>query len=168
MHSGLELAQSHDRTRDSPFPFPLSFNFLQRHATEIAGSAGVTTLAALVYLLMAEPIYTARAQLLIDPGISNVVREQSIDSQSNLDSGRVESEIVVLRSEAVALAVVDRLKLADGPERTPGSMSRFFPGSFVPGWLSRSSPDSEDLQIANAVAQLQKKLSVKRIGVSDA
>ena len=163
MQSPRELSQSNGCSREEQndlnsyagLSAGLSVSFLRRHATAIASSAGATTLAALLYLLAVEPTYTARAQVLIDPGIANVVREQSIDDvTSKIDSERVESEIAVLRSEAVALAVIDQLKLVTSPE---------------PGWLGFfKTAYSKDQLTRKTLMEFATKLKAKRIGVSEA
>ena len=101
--------------------------FLLRHWKIILKSAAATTLIALLYLLTSAPVYTAQTQILIDPGLPNVLRDQTIEPPMAMDSQQVETEIAVLRSEEVALAVIDRLKLRDNPEFKSTAIYQYFP-----------------------------------------
>lgn len=137
--------------------------FLLRHWKIILKSAAVTTLIALLYLLASAPVYTAQTQILIDPGLPNVLRDQTIEPPMAMDSQQVETEIAVLRSEEVALAVIDRLKLQDSTQFKATSLS-----DYLPSWLT--SDDTRlgvEREKARAlVANFQKNMTVRRIGVS--
>lgn len=92
--------------------------FVKRYFWTIAASILVTLSAAILYLLTTTPIYTARAQILIDPKIPQVLRQQTGEAVFALDSAQVESEIAVLRSENIAASLIDQLHLLDDSEFT--------------------------------------------------
>ena len=80
---------------------------------------------------------------------------------NSLDSARVESEVEVLRSDSIALAVVKELKLTDDPEffnNKPSLWSLIFGGIF-------GSP-SQDVRNRIAVATLKGNLTVRRVGLT--
>jgi capsular exopolysaccharide synthesis family protein len=128
----------------------------------IAGIAIATT-----YVLMAAPIFTARAELIIDPKIPQLLREQTGEVSFSLDNAQVESQIAVLRSEKIAEKVVKQLELSDDPEFQP-----------VPGLLSRmmnlklwraggGDPAASEVEKTRAaISVFNDNLDVRRIGLS--
>ncbi len=80
----------------------------------------ITVLLALglgtAYLLVAQPSYTAVATMLIDARKSSFLQDKPATSEVTLDTAAVESQLIVLKSDNVALAVINKLRLADDPE----------------------------------------------------
>jgi succinoglycan biosynthesis transport protein ExoP len=111
---------------------------------------------AIVYLLFAPSIYTAKAQLLIDLRLPQFLHGSSNESSLGLDSSQLESHIVLLQSERVATSVINKLGLLQDPEfqDKPGLLGGIF---------GASGPD-EKLQ--TAIERFKKDLSVRRIGIS--
>jgi uncharacterized protein involved in exopolysaccharide biosynthesis len=79
--------------------------------------AGVVLALAVmtVHLMTTTPTYTAYTQLLIDARLAQVLRDQLGDIGLSLDTAQVESQIAVLRSEQIALIVINKLRLMDDP-----------------------------------------------------
>lgn len=79
------------------------------------------------YLLTAKPLYTAKSSLLIDRDTSKVVDQLSTigNALNNVleDDGMVLSQVELLKSDTIGLAVVDALKLPDDPEFNASSGS---------------------------------------------
>ena len=78
----------------------------------------LTTLLALAWLLMQPTRYTATTQLLLD-----TKRYQPVmDAQANvsIDSSYIETQISTFRSDTIAIAVLDSLRLWEDPEFTGG------------------------------------------------
>lgn len=139
-------------------------SFLHRHLKTIAESMIAAFVLGCAYLYFASPTYTAQTQILIDPGLPNVLRDQTIEPPMAMDSQQAETEIAVLRSERVASAVIDRLNLADDPEFNAPSLP-----DRLESWFSSalSTPQSEQERARRAaLAAFQKNLTVRRIGVS--
>ena len=78
--------------------------FILHNCLLLMGAITASLAAAVVYLFVVSPAYTARAQLLIDAQVSPLLREQ-LSSRTPLDIAQVESQIAVLRSEQIALPV---------------------------------------------------------------
>jgi polysaccharide biosynthesis transport protein len=83
----------------------------------------------LLYLLTTPAQYTATATLLIDSSTLRVLQNQQQQPQGDipLDTIRVGSQVEILASEQIALAVIKQLKLADDPEfvgTTPDASSK--------------------------------------------
>ncbi len=88
---------------------------LARHAVLIAGAVIVALAVGAVYFVMTPNTYRAQAQLLLDPKLPEIFREAS-DLGLNVDTGQIETHMVVLKSRQIALAVVTRLGLDKDPE----------------------------------------------------
>ena len=73
---------------------------------------GLTTL----WLFSLTPLYTASTLILIDPSASNLLDTSERQTSSASDSARVATEVEILRSEALALAVVRDTNLVSSPE----------------------------------------------------
>jgi succinoglycan biosynthesis transport protein ExoP len=69
-----------------------------------------------LYLMTAKPLYTASANIIIDNRQVRAVHDVSTLAEwPILDNAEVESQVEVLRSEKVGLAVVKHLNLSDDP-----------------------------------------------------
>jgi capsular exopolysaccharide synthesis family protein len=145
--------------------------FLKRYFATVAVAVLAAMLLAGAYAFTATPLYTSRAQLLIDPKLPTVLREQTGDASSPLDSPQVESQIVVLRSEEIALTVINKLKLRDEPEfarPTPGVLGHLLSLVSVraPHPPARPRTRAEAEQIA--ISTFLSRLDVRREGMSHA
>jgi len=130
--------------------------FIRRRLSIILLTCLLTLGVALLYLVAAVPTFTANAQFIVDS------KAASGDAASV--STIVESQIAILKSEGVARAVIRKLGLADDPEFAGGvarrisrSTSRLF------GW---SKPETDSSMTRYAVEAFQRKLSVKRAGLT--
>jgi polysaccharide biosynthesis transport protein len=97
-----------------------------------------------IYLYITPPKFLAQSSLLIDTRKAQLFQQQSVVGDATVDSVTVDSQIEVLKSEAIAGAVVKDLHLTSDPEfvgSKPGIL-----GSLL-GYLSSRAPPSEaDLQ----------------------
>ncbi len=75
---------------------------------------------ALVYLVLAKPTYEAESLILVDQAQKNLLAADPLRSVLPADNAYVESEVEILRSPALALAVVNQANLRDDPEYGPG------------------------------------------------
>lgn len=90
--------------------------FIRQHLPAILLMLVAGLLVAVAYVATAQPIFTARAEIIIDPKMTQLARQQMGNISFSLDNAQVESQIAVLRSEKIAQTVVTKLKLADDPE----------------------------------------------------
>lgn len=95
--------------------------------------------AGLLYLLVTAPQYTATATLLIDSSTLRVLQnQQQPQGDIPLDTLQVGSQVEILASRKLALAVVKDLHLADDPEfATRGGWNPF-------SHLASDSPDERE------------------------
>ncbi len=127
--------------------------FLNESRTVIGLSVVVPVVLMTIYLLLATPLFTARAQLLIDPQTPQPLNQQAAGEGSAYDSPQVESQIAVLRSEKIALTVAEKLRLTEDSN---------FGGSLTP------PADEAEAQVRSqrTLAAIASRLDVRRIGTS--
>lgn len=121
------------------------------------------------YLVMAVPQYTARANLLMDDSKVRAVQD-IYEPGLNTDTGHVDSQVELLKSEKVANAVIDQLALLNDPAFSPSSGS-VIGGIFrairtvlyVPGWFRSPESNDEFFRRRKAVDKLAANLQVSRV-----
>ena len=138
------------------------YAFLKTNRRVIAGWTIAAVMLALVYAYTATPLYTATAVLRLDSkNVELIKTNDQVGKDSSLDTS-LKSEAEVLRSDSIALAVVNDLQLTEDPEfvdSNPGIISAIFDGTF-------RSP-SEDVRKRIAVRALQDNLIIRRVGLTD-
>jgi uncharacterized protein involved in exopolysaccharide biosynthesis len=77
---------------------PDLFDFVVRSLRVVAISIGLALAVALIYVLMATPTFTARAQLLINVQQPTFFREQSNDTRLLQDRFEIQNQIAILGS----------------------------------------------------------------------
>src|SRR5579872_3555514 len=103
MTSPTELLSSFTRFFSRQFPTILLVALL---------SIGI----GVVYVLIKQPVYTAQALMIIDTHKLKTFQKQEVPSENVIDSGMVDSEVEILRSENITLAVINRFHLTTDPE----------------------------------------------------
>ena len=116
------------------------------------------------YVSTAVPIFTAKAQLLIDSKIPSTLREQT-DGAFSLDTPQVESQMALLRSEQIAEKIVKELDLVNDPDFKMGPESVGLRAK-LKFWRAPPAPPFEFEQIRHAIGVLQAGMDVRRVGVS--
>ena len=132
--------------------------FIKRHSATIASSLLIGLVAAIAYVVLATPLYTARTQLVIDPTLPEVLNQAKSDAQFSLDSAIIESHLEIIKSENIALAVIKQLKLTDVPDYRP-KRSLLHP-------FSPSVADTPEVVERSALSRYQSYLTVRRSGLS--
>lgn len=137
-------------------------------AIAVAGAIGLAFAATVV------PIYSATATLLIDRNNSQIVEQLSTIGGVIEDEASILSQVEVLQSETIGLAVVDSLKLTENQEfrATRASLLSSIFGTIrslvnVSQWFSPAKKESvvDDGTLKRSLSdQLLNGLSVKRIG----
>jgi succinoglycan biosynthesis transport protein ExoP len=140
------------------------YGFLKSHRRIIIGWSTVCLVLALVYARTATPLYTASTDLTIDTRQINVFknRDQPVGDNSIAgDSAQMDTQIEVLRSSSIALAIVKDLKLTNDPEFVGGKGSLL---SLIFGVNEDQRPLSEAQRESRAVGTFRSNLSVIRRG----
>ena len=86
-----------------------------------------------IYAFTAVPKYTATASLLIDRGSNGIVNRLTMDDMPAEDDASILSQVEVLKSDTIGLAVVDKLNLSNDPLFMASSTS---PLAMIKGWVS--------------------------------
>lgn len=134
----------------------------------VAICVGAAIVLGLVYLITAVPIYTAAASVLIDRRNSELVNQFANMGMLQDDEAAVLSEVEVFRSDSIALAVVDKLKLTENPLFMAPSRSLFGTLRSLLSFKSWFASDvlEADRARANAAKAVIDGMSVDRVGRS--
>ena len=136
-----------------------------RHQTFlIAAVTLLTTALGAVYAFTSAPRYSASSQLIIEGRRVFPFTGQAVVQDSVIDTTIADSQVEVLKSEAVQLAAIDSLNLLDDPEFTGNEVSLARSLLQRVGILQPADEDSKAAQTGRALRQLRENLSVRRIG----
>jgi uncharacterized protein involved in exopolysaccharide biosynthesis len=135
------------------------FQFLRRYFPTIAIATLIGICVAGYIAFTATPVFTARAQVLIDPRISQIQREQVGEAVVPLDTAQMESQLALLRSEGIAKTVIATLDLTKDPD------FQFKQRSWLP-FRSALRQASEADKLREAILIFQESLDVSRVGIS--
>jgi capsular exopolysaccharide synthesis family protein len=180
LHSTPRSSFPKERDHDVPFPESdyISFidisRFFRRYFFTIAGCFLLLVAAAIFFIYTAEHKFTARAQILIDPYTTQILRDPSAASDRSLDTAQVEGQIAVLRSESLAFSVIERLKLTQDSEfrAAPQSISKLMLDKVkaLVGYRETAPapppPPTEHERLRTALDVFLANLDVRRVGPS--
>jgi exopolysaccharide transport family protein len=133
----------------------------RRFSIIVMTTLALVALAGLVVVL-ARPLYTATATILIDPRRPNVINldtSQPAIQNPATDDAAIESQLLLTQSIAVLRRVVENLKLTEDPDFT---RQRGMLDPIRNLFSSRNNKASPDAATMYAVGILQKRLKVVR------
>ncbi|MCF3931920.1 Wzz/FepE/Etk N-terminal domain-containing protein [Acuticoccus sp. M5D2P5] len=160
------------------------FRAARRQAWLVIASIGVCSVLALGYAMSLQPLYTSYATILLDEDRAELVNLISELPNAALRDATVQSEVEVLKSQALAERVVDRLDLTARPDvlsikPSPINAAIGQVKSVVSGLVALVEPQPEIDPAAEAnpaaaspsertllAGSLRQKLDVQRIGRS--
>lgn len=118
------------------------------------------------YVLTTPPTFTASATLLIDTRKNQLFQQQSVLSDIPVDTASVESQVQILRSETIALAVIKEFHLAESPDfaGSGGFLASLVGG--VAGLFPTGTPPSEFEKLRATAEAFASRLSVRRVGLT--
>jgi succinoglycan biosynthesis transport protein ExoP len=165
---GVDPKVQHDHASGLDLTSALGF---ARRQWPLIGVAVLAAIAvAIAYLLVTPPRFLGKSQLLLDTRRIQLFQQQSVLSDTNFDVPAVESQIEILKSESVALSVVEELKLSEDPEFTGqttsliGSVTSAAWKLLQPGVpVELRNVQSQEQLIRSAVAHLRGNLQVQRV-----
>jgi polysaccharide biosynthesis transport protein len=140
-------------------------NIVRRQIAPIAFITVLTTALSVLYLYVTPPTFKAEATMLIDSRKVQLYQQQQLFLDSPVDSAAIESQIQILKSDNVARAVIENLKLTENPEfGKPSGMAGLL--ASVVNFLHPSRPSSGADTIQVLVNAFQSRLDAYRIGGS--
>ena len=152
----------------SPAELFASFaNFFRRQFPTILLIVLVTSALGVVYLLTTPRMYTAYASMIIDTRKVELFRQPAVIGENTVDTGLVDSEVEILKSGNVGLAVIKQFNLTGDPEFVGGGGGLF---GTVMGWFGSlfgvEPPKSEYELTRDAAEVFASRLTVRRVGFS--
>ncbi|MFL9829121.1 Wzz/FepE/Etk N-terminal domain-containing protein, partial [Rhodoplanes sp. SY1] len=142
-----------------PELFDLLTGFVQRQLVVFVIVVPCCLALAAVYLLVTPPHFTAKLSLVIDNYSVRPLSQGQAANSRTIDSSQVDTQVEILRSEAIALAVVNQLRLADMPEFVePGGIGGKLRGLF------QSKEATEPERIRSAMQRVMENRIVSRVG----
>ena len=145
-----------------------AFGFLRRQYVVISFFTLVAAAGGIAYLYVTPATYKASAKIIIGAPRAPFIQQQSMFADAPLDSAELESQLQILQSESIALAVIEKLRLLDDPEFAAsggrsilGSIRGVFEVLFKPS-ATKPAPDPKEA----AVATFADRLKVNRVGIS--
>jgi polysaccharide biosynthesis transport protein len=124
---------------------------------------------ASVYLLSLPKRYTSTADMIIDSRRMQGLQTQqgASGNDATIDSGMVESQVEILKSETIATAVIKDLRLTDETEFTgsDGGLLASIAGLMSFG-TSSDSAKSDYRLLRTALGRFQGQLTIRRLGLS--
>ena len=140
---------------------------ISRHLYLLISVVLVCLLLGVIFLATTPPRYTATGLLIIDTKKSQTIQQQApLGLETPVDTGTVDSQVEILKSESIALAVIKQLHLTEEDEFVgPGGG---VPGALI-GFISRLLSDGSKSQFEltrKALEKFQRRLAVKRLGLS--
>lgn len=137
---------------------------LRRQWPLIAAAVGASLALVIVYLVLAKPMYTANARIMMDTRQTQVLDKDSGTNSALIDTGYVDSQVEVINSDDLILSIVRRLRLTEDPEfngSNPGLLAVIM-GKVMSVFESGEPPTQERIEHA-VVESIQKSLRVERV-----
>jgi len=127
----------------------------------------VTSFLAFAYCLTTPSSYTATATMLIDMRKAQMFQQQPVLTDTTADAGLVQTQVEVLKSQNISLAVIKNLHLTEDDEFV-GHGSGLF-GIILDGLASifdSKDARSEAALTRRALQNFDKRRSVNRLGIT--
>lgn len=137
--------------------------------------------AVATYLVLSTvaPTYSARTQVLLEPGITTAIDQPNGAAAARVTPAQAQSTVIVMESTDVLRAVAEVLDLAGRPEfnpalRDPGLMERARSGvrGIMDSVLSSGEPEEGALRmepgnpLAGVIRELRKAINIRVLGES--
>ena len=82
----------------------------------LAGATALALATSVIYLKTTPPTFTGKVKVLFGNPKTQFVQQQSVVAEAPIDITQIETQLEVLRSKAIARAVIDQLELAKDPD----------------------------------------------------
>lgn len=139
-------------------------DILRRRMSIVIATIAVALLLATIFVLATPPRYTANVAIVTDTKRAPLSPTDTAQ-EAQVDPAVVESQLETLRSDGVALAVIDRLGLINDPEFVPES-GGLLTGALASIGLIDDKPVPDDMRRQIALGYFHKNMNVVRAGRS--
>ncbi|MEK1894556.1 MAG: polysaccharide biosynthesis tyrosine autokinase [Rhizobium sp.] len=146
-----------------------------RRAGSVALCVAATVTLAVVYLLFATAQYTSMTQILLDDDIAKYAQDPTPAASSQQVDMQIASAVEILKSNELALRVVDAEKLQDNetildPAQSPAALiksgMKLIVSLLAPGGPPAAEDDARNARRQKAAALLQDAVAVSRVNRS--
>jgi len=146
--------------------------FLRRQFAVIVFTLVLTVAASAIYLRITPPTYTGQVQVLFGNPKAQFIQQQSLLPEPTVDLAQIETQLQILKSKAIAISVINQLKLAgdedlNGSSQPLNSLVRWIRGPFVTKPAAASPTEPEGQPGDGVVAAFQNRLSAVRVSYSN-
>jgi polysaccharide biosynthesis transport protein len=148
------------------------FAFLRRQYIVVLLTVALGIAAAVVYLRITPPTYTGSARILLANPKAQFVQQQSLLTEPAIDYNQIETQLQIVRSRAVAVAVINQLKLADDPDFNRPRSAASSQLQRVRAWFSSPPPQEPssgapaDQPADDLITAFQDRVSAYRVGMA--
>ncbi|MBB3316922.1 succinoglycan biosynthesis transport protein ExoP [Rhizobium sp. BK181] len=148
---------------------------LIRRAGSIALCVAATVTLAVIYLLFATAQYTSMTQILLDDNMAKYAQDATPVASSQQVDMEIASAVEILKSNQLALRVVDAEKLQDNdtlldPPKSPAALIKsgikLVVSALAPGGPPATEADERNARRQKAAALLQDAVTVSRVNRS--
>lgn len=160
-----------DDPRQTDKPFIQSFNnFIKiiKRQRPIVSLIFICCLAlGALYYFITPPSFTADGTMVIDKRKVQLFQQESVLSNVDVDTATVQTEVEVLKSDSISLAVIRKLHLTEDPEFVGPSKGLIGAVvSFATKLFSKQEPETEFERESAALLKFNKQRTVSRLGLT--
>jgi succinoglycan biosynthesis transport protein ExoP len=142
-------------------------DIVRRQFPTIVAVVSACLILGLLYLFTAAPQFTSTASMVIDTRKVQLFQQSSVLGDLAVDSATVETQVEILKSENISLAVIRDLHLIEDPEFVGGGggLVGTIVGA-VAGLFSSGDVLSEFELTRKALEHFEKGRTIKRVGLT--
>ncbi len=151
-----------------PEDFSTYINIIRRQFPTIILIIACATALGMIYLFTATPKFTATARMVIDTHKFQLFQQQGSSlGDIAVDPAMTETQVEILKSENISLAVIKDLHLTDDAEFVgPGGGLVGAVFGLISGIYSSDEPASEFELTRRALERFEKQRDIKRVGLT--
>jgi succinoglycan biosynthesis transport protein ExoP len=140
--------------------------FVRRQYQFVLAIIAVSLCLGVGYFIATPSSYTATASLIIDSRKNQLFQQQSVLGDIPIDSASVESQVQILKSETIALAVIKDVRLTEDPEfaGSPGLIGTVY--GWIGDLLGSDRSRSEFDKLRRTTESFANRLTVRRVGLT--
>lgn len=151
------------------------WRFLQRHWLIFTLFTGAGIGIGGLYMATTQPVYLATTRLVMDPDQGRIVSQDAFTGTVIIEAAEIASQVEIVKSEAIARAVVEKLNLTEDPEIVGGMSWQAALHDKLRAIISHFKHEesdgakaevSEDDLMRRTMASFLSRVSVNRVGQS--